>query len=162
MISKIKIIQGDCSIIGLGISDADKKSIIDNCSLIYHCAATIRFDEKLKRAVELNTRGTQEMISLALQCKKLEVRLCNVKQMLKAFECLRIVTTFLCYSPDVRLHINRILPSSWKLSFGKTLRPTSRSTQNHQVRWAFARGRSWIDGEKNSGQLAKQLRLHKM
>lgn len=78
MISKIKIIQGDCSIIGLGISDADKKSIIDNCTLIYHCAATIRFDEKLKRAVELNTRGTQEMISLALQCKKLEVRLCNV------------------------------------------------------------------------------------
>lgn len=161
MISKITIIQGDCSIIGLGISDVDKKSIIDNCTLIYHCAATIRFDEKLKRAVELNTRGTQEMINLALQCKKLEVK-CNVKQILKAFKCLKIVTTFSYYSPDVWLHVDRILPSSWKLSSRKTIRPTSGSTQNHQIRWAFARGRSWIDGEKDFGKFAKQLRLHKM
>jgi alcohol-forming fatty acyl-CoA reductase len=73
MISKVKIIQGDCSLLGLGISDEDRKSIIDNVTLIYHCAATIRFDEKLKRAVELNTRGTQEMIKLGLECKKLEV-----------------------------------------------------------------------------------------
>jgi alcohol-forming fatty acyl-CoA reductase len=73
MISKIKIIQGDCSIEGLGLSAEDRKQIIKNCTLIYHCAATIRFDEKLKRAVELNTRGTLEMIKLALECKKLDV-----------------------------------------------------------------------------------------
>lgn len=73
MISKVKIIQGDCSILGLGISDEDRKLIVDNVTLIYHCAATIRFDEKLKRAVELNTRGTQEMITLGLECKKLDV-----------------------------------------------------------------------------------------
>lgn len=83
MISKIKIIEGDCLLVGLGISDEDKKAIIDNVSLIYHCAATIRFDEKLKRAVELNTRGTQEMITLALQCKKLDVRLCNDENVVK-------------------------------------------------------------------------------
>lgn len=74
MISKIKVIQGDCSLIGLGISDDDRKAIVDNVTLIYHCAATIRFDEKLKRAVELNTRGTLEMIKLGLECKKLEVK----------------------------------------------------------------------------------------
>lgn len=73
MISKVKVIQGDCSLEGLGLSDEDRKLIIDNVTLIYHCAATIRFDEKLKRAVELNTRGTREMISLALECKNLEV-----------------------------------------------------------------------------------------
>lgn len=77
MISKIVIIKGDCALLGLGISDDDRKSIIENVTLIYHCAATIRFDEKLKRAVELNTRGTQEMIKLGLECKKLEVRLSN-------------------------------------------------------------------------------------
>lgn len=73
MISKVKIIQGDCSVEGLGISAADRKSITDNCTLIYHCAATIRFDEMLKRAVQLNTRGTQDMIALGLECKKLDV-----------------------------------------------------------------------------------------
>jgi fatty acyl-CoA reductase len=73
MITKIKIIQGDCSLVNVGISEEDRKLIIDNVTLIYHCAATIRFDEKLKRAVELNTRGTREMIKLALECKKLDV-----------------------------------------------------------------------------------------
>lgn len=74
MISKIIIIRGDCSLVGLGISEEDRKLITENVTLIYHCAATIRFDEKLKRAVELNTRGTREMISLGLECKKLDVR----------------------------------------------------------------------------------------
>lgn len=74
MIGKIIVIAGDCSLIGLGISDEDRKLIAENVTLIYHFAATIRFDEKLKRAVELNTRGTQEMIKLALECNKLDVR----------------------------------------------------------------------------------------
>jgi alcohol-forming fatty acyl-CoA reductase len=73
IISKIKIIQGDCSLLGLGISDEDRKFIVNNVSLVYHCAATTRFDEKLKSAVELNTRGTLEMIKLGLECNKLEV-----------------------------------------------------------------------------------------
>ena len=73
MISKIEVIQGDCAVEDLGISDEDRKLIVENVSLIYHFAATIRFDEKLKRAVELNTRGTQAMITLGLECRKLEV-----------------------------------------------------------------------------------------
>lgn len=73
MVSKIVVIPGDCGLLGLGISDEDRKLITDNVSLIYHFAATIRFDEKLKKAVELNTRGTLEMIKLGLECKKLEV-----------------------------------------------------------------------------------------
>lgn len=73
MISKIRVIPGDCSLEGCGISAEDRKDIIENCTLIYHCAATIRFDELLKRAVELNTRGTREMIQLGLECKQLDV-----------------------------------------------------------------------------------------
>lgn len=73
MISKIVLIEGDVSLVGLGLSDDDKKLITENVTLVYHAAATIRFDEKIKKAVELNTRGTKEMIKLALECKKLEV-----------------------------------------------------------------------------------------
>lgn len=86
MIGKIIVIAGDCSLIGLGISDEDRKLIAENVTLIYHCAATIRFDEKLKRAVELNTRGTQEMIKLALECKKLDVRFCAIFLTLSLFK----------------------------------------------------------------------------
>lgn len=73
MISKIHVISGDCSLVGLGISTEDRQLVTENVSMIYHLCATIRFDEKLKKAVELNTRGTLEMIKLGLECKKLEV-----------------------------------------------------------------------------------------
>lgn len=73
LINKIIIINGDCAQEGLGISEADRKLVTENVTLIYHFAATIRFDEKLKKAVELNTRGTREMIALAKECKKLDM-----------------------------------------------------------------------------------------
>jgi len=73
MISRIVVINGDCALERVGISEGDRKLITDNVTIIYHIAATIRFDEKLKRAVELNTRGTREMINLGLECKKLDV-----------------------------------------------------------------------------------------
>lgn len=73
ILSKFVLIEGDVSLVGLGLSDDDRKLVADNVTLIYHAAATIRFDEKIKKAVELNTRGTQEMLKLAFECKKLEV-----------------------------------------------------------------------------------------
>jgi len=73
LLSKIIIINGDCSVVGLGISEEDRQLITENVTLIYHFAATIRFDEKLKKAVELNARGTREMIALAKECKKLDM-----------------------------------------------------------------------------------------
>lgn len=57
----------------LGISHEDRNLIINNVSIIYHCAATIRFDEALKTALLLNTRGTKLMLELAKECKHLEV-----------------------------------------------------------------------------------------
>lgn len=74
MISKIRVIEGDVAKANLDLSTEDRELIMENVNFIYHCAATIRFDEKLKTAVELNTRGTKLMIELALQCKKLDVK----------------------------------------------------------------------------------------
>lgn len=73
MINKIVIINGDCALLDLGMSETDRKLVSENCTLMYHFAATIRFDEKLKKAVELNTRGTREMIKLAKEFKKLDM-----------------------------------------------------------------------------------------
>lgn len=73
ILSKIQIIGGDCSVEGLGLTDEHRQMVINNVTMIYHCAATIRFDESLKKAVELNTRGTRDMITLGLECKKLDL-----------------------------------------------------------------------------------------
>jgi fatty acyl-CoA reductase len=73
MIGKIVTISGDCAMEGLGMTDSDRHLVTEKVTLMYHLAATIRFDEKLKKAVELNTRGTREMIRLGLKCKQLDM-----------------------------------------------------------------------------------------
>jgi len=42
-------------------------------NIVYHAAASVRFDDTLKDAIFLNTRGTREVAKLALETKNLEV-----------------------------------------------------------------------------------------
>lgn len=70
---KVELISGDVSKIGLGMSDEDRQKIIEEVNIIVHFAATIRFDDPLKKAVLLNTRGPKLMMELAKECKTLDV-----------------------------------------------------------------------------------------
>lgn len=47
--------------------------MISNVSIIFHAAATIKFDENLKLAVEINVHGTKEVIGLSKEVKNLKV-----------------------------------------------------------------------------------------
>jgi fatty acyl-CoA reductase len=46
--SKLEAIEGDLLEPNLGISPEDEKKIIENVSVVFHSAATVRFDEPLK------------------------------------------------------------------------------------------------------------------
>jgi alcohol-forming fatty acyl-CoA reductase len=70
---KVQAINGDVSLPDLGMSQTDRQILADNVHLVYHMAATIRFDEPLKKAVLLNTRGTKLILQLAKEMKKIEV-----------------------------------------------------------------------------------------
>lgn len=70
---KIVPIEGDCSLPGLGISESDRRKLIDNVHIILHAAATVRFDEKLKLALAINVNGTKEIMILSKQLKTLVV-----------------------------------------------------------------------------------------
>lgn len=77
MIKQCHIIPGDVSVSDLGLSRDDRKKLINEVNIIYHCAATIRFDEQLKKAVLLNTRGTKLIVELSRECKDLDL-FCHV------------------------------------------------------------------------------------
>ncbi|KAJ1520549.1 hypothetical protein ONE63_003666 [Megalurothrips usitatus] len=68
---KIHAILGDVTLPDLGISAEDRQFLADNITVVYHMAATIRFDEALKRAVLLNVRGTKLVLALGREMKKL-------------------------------------------------------------------------------------------
>ncbi|NXI62447.1 FACR1 reductase, partial [Anseranas semipalmata] len=69
---KIKPINAELTQPKLAISAEDEEELLTRVNIVFHCAATVRFDEPLKRALQLNAMGTQRLLELARQMKKLE------------------------------------------------------------------------------------------
>lgn len=72
VLKKIHALEGDVQKLRLGLSDADIE-IVKKCTIIFHCAASVRFDDPLTSALFMNTRGTLEMCKIAEQISNLKV-----------------------------------------------------------------------------------------
>ena len=46
--SQIEPIEGDMLLPSMGISEEDEKKLVDSVNIVFHSAATIRFDEPIK------------------------------------------------------------------------------------------------------------------
>lgn len=66
-------IAGEMSLPSLGISASDIEILSDSVSVVFHSAATLKFDETLKGAVEINLKGTIKVIQLCRKMKHLDV-----------------------------------------------------------------------------------------
>ncbi|XP_017770686.1 PREDICTED: uncharacterized protein LOC108558317 [Nicrophorus vespilloides] len=64
-LEKLVMVAGDCSLPNLGIKDEDRKMIIDEVHVIFHCAATVRFDQKLRTATNINVIATKDICAMA-------------------------------------------------------------------------------------------------
>lgn len=69
---KVIAIPGDVEDPLLGITPENLK-LMSNVSIVFHSAATIRFDEPLKDAIKLNVGGTLEALKFAETLRNLEV-----------------------------------------------------------------------------------------
>lgn len=58
---------------GLGISHTDRELLRREVNVVFHVAATVRFDEKLKIALGINVNGTKEVVQLCKEIKNLHV-----------------------------------------------------------------------------------------
>ncbi|XP_050438687.1 putative fatty acyl-CoA reductase CG5065 [Adelges cooleyi] len=70
---KLFPIEGDITEPQLGLSDVDYRMLSENVSVVFHAAATVRFDEPLREAIIKNVRGTREVVQLGKQMKRLKV-----------------------------------------------------------------------------------------
>jgi fatty acyl-CoA reductase len=70
MESQVTLVQGDITQPGLGISAQIKEELCREISIVFHVAATIRFNENLKVALQTNVIGTQEVVNL---CKEMPI-----------------------------------------------------------------------------------------
>ncbi|KAL7038720.1 hypothetical protein ACKWTF_009670 [Chironomus riparius] len=70
---KIRVIKGDVTLDNLDLDPSDEEELIENVNLVFHCAANVRFDLKLKEAVNFNLNGTFSVLRLAEKMKNLQV-----------------------------------------------------------------------------------------
>lgn len=91
-------IEGDVSVVGLGLTTEVLHELRD-VSVIFHSAASVRFDDILQSAIILNTRGTHEVIRFALT-------LANLASFVH-------VSTTYCY-PDQRFIDEKV--SNWPIN----------------------------------------------
>ena len=66
-------VRGDVTIENLGLSLEDRSLIEKKVSVVFHCAANVRFDQKLKNAVKYNMLGTRRVLELAEGIGNLDV-----------------------------------------------------------------------------------------
>lgn len=69
--SRIVVVEGDVTQINLGLNMSDLARITKEVSVIFHSAATVKFDEPLKQSIAINITGTKHMISICRRCPKL-------------------------------------------------------------------------------------------
>lgn len=76
---KIVVVPGDISEPKLGIAAKDIKMLLSDptLSIVYHSAATIKFDEQLKVSVQLNLIATKTLIEFC-RCLKNLISFCHV------------------------------------------------------------------------------------
>lgn len=70
--NKVIPLNGDIVTDGLGLSPDHLKLLVDNVTVVYHFAATLKLEAKLKDAVEQNTAGTARVIEVARKIKNLK------------------------------------------------------------------------------------------
>lgn len=73
--NKVSVIAGDCSLPGLGLSIDSRNTLINEVNIIFHGAATVRFNEHIRIAITINVLGTKEIVNLAKQITNLKVKL---------------------------------------------------------------------------------------
>ncbi|KAK7582253.1 hypothetical protein V9T40_013698 [Parthenolecanium corni] len=71
--SKLQAISGDVTELELGMSASDRKLLTDNVSIVFHTAASVRFDDPLHEAIKINVRGTREVVNLTKEMKNIAV-----------------------------------------------------------------------------------------
>ncbi|XP_060858059.1 putative fatty acyl-CoA reductase CG5065 [Metopolophium dirhodum] len=70
-LKKIKAMEGDLGLPGLGLSNENKSILVNDVSIVFNGAASLRLESGLKDAIRHNTTGTKHVLDLAVEMKNL-------------------------------------------------------------------------------------------
>jgi len=109
-LNKFVAISGDCSLPDLGINDEDKQTLINEVNIVFHCAASVKFDAPVPYNFKQNTLGSKYMVDLIKKFSKIDqfiyVSTAFVNCHLKIFE-----DEILDFQDDIDVIIKKFLDS---------------------------------------------------
>ncbi|KAG8196976.1 hypothetical protein JTE90_013127 [Oedothorax gibbosus] len=71
-LDKVRLVSGDVSEPDLGLIEEDTDRIIQDVSIVFHCAADLSFVKSVKNLMGANTMGTYYVVELCKKLKQLE------------------------------------------------------------------------------------------
>ncbi|KAF2904770.1 hypothetical protein ILUMI_01406 [Ignelater luminosus] len=71
-LKKVHVVEGDCSRLGFGLNQSSRTLLIDKINIVFHCAATLNMDAKMKDAVDTNVQGLSELLDLCHEMRYLK------------------------------------------------------------------------------------------
>jgi len=105
------MIEADMSKLDLGLSQENRARLLDT-NVIFHAAATVRFNETIRIATNINIRGTKQLLLYAKEMPNLKV---HKKKNYFKFSTLLILYckkfnlfNFQSFLLGIRLYIHRI------------------------------------------------------
>lgn len=72
-LEKVILIEGDAVLEDCGLSEESKKLLMDT-NVIFHAAATVRFDEKIRLALNINVKNAKFFLTFAKNLPNLKVQ----------------------------------------------------------------------------------------
>ncbi|KAL6426742.1 hypothetical protein ACFW04_009232 [Cataglyphis niger] len=72
ILKKVIPLNGDICSDNLGLTNEQREHLINEVNVVFHCAATLRLEAKLKDAVEMNLIGTKRVLNLVKEMKHLQ------------------------------------------------------------------------------------------
>lgn len=104
--NKIVSISGDISRSNIGLSNEHLRLLKDNVNIVFHSAATVRFDQSIKEAVVLNTLGSKRLWDLCVEMKQLK----SIVHVSTAYSNpARAVVDEMVYPPKVPMDLNTFI-----------------------------------------------------
>ncbi|XP_058458774.1 fatty acyl-CoA reductase wat-like [Malaya genurostris] len=70
---RVKILDADLQHPRVGLSEESIDYIIKNTQIVFHAASDVRFDQALKKAIEVNVRGTRDLLKICEKIINLEL-----------------------------------------------------------------------------------------
>lgn len=70
---RVKILDADLQHPGVGLAEESIDYIVKNTQIVFHAASDVRFDQALKKAIEVNVRGTRDLLRICEKIINLEL-----------------------------------------------------------------------------------------